>query len=171
MSSNQILARLLLLADRAYGHRMHGAYYSPTLEEYRSAIDRVRSLLASQTVRDAVRDALGTIRDISPSGPLKSSTDLYRLLLVVIESLNTPNTPAPSGSWTRQMPEAPGRYWIRTLDGLEAGTATVYILPDAGLACSEYPMRGPNGLTIEGTEWGGWWWSEPLVCPKMERER
>lgn len=74
--------------------------------------------------------------------------------------------------WQKEMPRAVGKYWTRTYDGDEAGVLTVCFHESIGTYCPEYPARRTVkdrftksvgiGEIVEGTTWGGWWWSEPL---------
>lgn len=72
-----------------------------------------------------------------------------------------------AGCWQREMPTKPGKYWVRTSDGLDAGLNTVCFSSTLGGAfCPEYQkLDGSDrfgGQTVPGTSWRGWWWSEPI---------
>lgn len=58
--------------------------------------------------------------------------------------------------WQKEIPTKDGRYWVATQDGLSAGLATVVYHPNG--------KRIMAGLTPHG-EWGGWWFSEPVIEP------
>lgn len=73
--------------------------------------------------------------------------------------------------WIATMPTVPGKYWVRTRDGLEGGIVTIAPHPTGpGMICCEYlnyQSHRPHSL-LPGTSWKGWWWSEPLTnCPPM----
>jgi len=134
--------------------------------------ERVEALMrykpAAERLAQALRAHLASphkdvdLTDGHTAGFCLRCADLYEEAMKALSSY----ADLPVGRWQRQMPENPGLYWIRTLNGEAAGTTTVVEINGKLLTPSHLPPGGSSlEVAYEGTSWGGWFWSEPIPEP------
>ena len=74
----------------------------------------------------------------------------------------TPKNNAPEPMWTLKMPQAEGKFWVRTRLGEEGGIVNI-VRTKTGFMCAEYPVRRDSQF-VDGSSWGGYYW--PVVLPQ-----
>ena len=74
------------------------------------------------------------------------------------------------GGWTKVLPDKAGTYPTATREGYRGPDRTLAVKPkteDQIIDCSNMTSR-------EGTEWKGWWWTEPFpslpLAPNWEED-
>lgn len=71
------------------------------------------------------------------------------------------------------MPEEPGMYWTRTLQGEKAGIVEVCAGSEdmGGGFFSPAFLKREDGKIVSGTSWGGMWWTVAVPpCPSLDTE-